>query len=147
MRNIDFNLGFTVDREKLARYISKQTDFHALLDTSFGYTGVNIKVPISHDITSMKLKTVSYNDKSNVVGSMTYGEYLKRLTEKERDKKLNKPRYVSFLIFHSGCCILSGISSMFMKDIYDNFINIVKNGREPKPHISRTKICLLILNE
>jgi hypothetical protein len=53
-----------------------------------------------------------------------------QLTEKERDKKLNKPRYVSFLIFHSGCCILSGISTMFVKDIYDNFINIVKNGRE-----------------
>lgn len=39
MRNIDFSLGFLVNREKLAKYMCTQTEFHSLLETSFGYTG------------------------------------------------------------------------------------------------------------
>ena len=53
MRNIDFSVGFIVDREKLAKYMSTQTEFHSLLETSFGYTGVNIKIPIVKEIQKM----------------------------------------------------------------------------------------------
>jgi len=56
MRNIDFSIGFFVDREKLAKYMSTQTEFHSLLETSFGYTGVNIKIPIEKNILSMNIK-------------------------------------------------------------------------------------------
>ena len=48
MRNIDFGLNFYVDREKLDEYFNTCTDYHSLLETSFGYTGVNIKIPISN---------------------------------------------------------------------------------------------------
>ena len=38
MRNIDFALGFLVNRENLDMYINEQTEYHSLLETSFGYT-------------------------------------------------------------------------------------------------------------
>ena len=39
MRNIDFSLGFNVDREKLNEYMHNYQNSHCLLETSFGYTG------------------------------------------------------------------------------------------------------------
>jgi len=60
MRNIDFNLGFLVDREKLARFMSTETEFYSLLETSFGYTGVSVKYPLNYDITKLNLKRLNY---------------------------------------------------------------------------------------
>ena len=50
MTNIDFSLGFKVNREKLDRHFNSWTDYHSLLETSFGYTGVNIKFPNAMDL-------------------------------------------------------------------------------------------------
>ena len=91
MRNIDFSLGFMVDREKLARYMSTQTEFHSLLETSFGYTGVNIKIPIDLDITKMEIRKLSYDYKDGWIEELTYYyEYMKHLSDKEQLKKVNK---------------------------------------------------------
>ena len=127
MRNIDFSIGFLVDREKLAKYMSTQTEFHSLLETSFGYTGVNIKIPITQDIRGMKLKKIEFNKNDDKFREsfMTYDDYLKLLPEKEQLKKINKERYNTFLVFHSGRTIYSGISSSFMKEAYYYFIKII----------------------
>jgi len=126
MRNIDFNLGFFIDREKLAQYMSIQTEFHSLLETSFGYTGVNIKIPITHNIVDLKLKKIKYICDDFTESTITYGDYLKMLPEKDQMKKLNKDRYNTFLVFHSGKTINSGITSEFMEGAYYYFINIIK---------------------
>ena len=128
MRNIDFSLGFNVDREKLAKYISTQTQYHCLLETSFGYTGCNSKVPINIDIRKMKIKKLSFLDDNWFEKSSTYDEYLSKLTEKEINKKLNKERFVTFLIFHSGKVIQSSINSEFGRDSYYYFLEIIKSA-------------------
>ena len=87
MRNIDFSLGFLVDREKLAKYMTTQTEFRSLLETSFGYTGVNVKIPLFNSITELVLKKIKYIDGDYVESTLTYGEYLEFLPEKERNKK------------------------------------------------------------
>ena len=46
MTNIDFNIGFEINRQKLNELINAHTEYNSLLETSFGYTGVNIKMPI-----------------------------------------------------------------------------------------------------
>jgi len=128
MRNIDFSLGFNVDREKLAKYISTQTKYHCLLETSFGYTGCNSKVPINIDIRKMKIKKLSFVDDNWVEKDSTYDEYLNKLTEKEINKKMNKERFVTFLIFHSGKVIQSSINSEFGRDSYYYFLEIIKSA-------------------
>lgn len=138
MRNIDFSLGFTVDREKLNHYMSPNNEnsylnkvdkeFHCLLETSFGYTGVNIKIPLKQDITKMRIKKLVYQDNNWLKINTTYQEYLDILPTKERETKINDERYNTFLVFHSGKVIMSGLTSYFMKDIYYYFLKIMKNG-------------------
>jgi TATA-box binding protein (TBP) (component of TFIID and TFIIIB) len=135
MRNIDFSLGFNVDREKLAKYMSVQTEFHSLLETSFGYTGVNIKIPILDDIKDMHIKKLIYvseeKDNEKVENNWkeidtVYLEYLEILSEKEKMKKLNKDRYNTFLVFHSGKILMSSICADFARETYYNFLKIIR---------------------
>ena len=126
MRNVDFSLGFNVDREKLSRYMSTQTEFHSLLETSFGYTGVNIKVPLDIDISQMKIKKITYKEDDFVESMTIYNEYMQYLSEKERNKKINKDRYNTFLVFHSGRTILSSINAEYSRDSYYYFLKIIR---------------------
>ncbi len=132
MRNIDFSLGFLVDREKLNHYMSTQKEFHCLLETSFGYTGVNIKIPLDKDISLMDIKKLTYNqeDDSWLEEDTIYQEYLDLLSEKDREAKLCEKRYNTFLVFHSGKIIHSGLSAEFMKDIYYYFLSIMRECYE-----------------
>ena len=127
MRNIDFGLNFLVDREKLDEYFNMYTDYHSLLETSFGYTGVNIKIPIFKTIQELQLKQIEYIDgKWNKVHYVPYDNYLKMLPEKDVANKLKKKRYNTFLVFHSGKVIMSGMEETFMKDIYYEFLDIIR---------------------
>lgn len=127
MRNIDFGLDFFVDREKLDEYFNMCTDYHSLLETSFGYTGVNIKIPIFKPIQELQLKQIEYIDgKWNKVHYVPYDNYLKTLPEKDVAKKLKKQRYNTFLVFHSGKVIMSGMEETFMKDVYYEFLDIIR---------------------
>ena len=128
MRNIDFGLNFFVDREKLDEYFNMCTNYHSLLETSFGYTGVNIKIPIVKPITELKLKQLVYNNgtwKDPVY--VPYDDYLAMLPDKDVYKKLRKQRYNTFLVFHSGKVIMSGMEASFMKEVYYEFLNIIRD--------------------
>lgn len=130
MRNIDFSLGFIVDREKLNTYIHEQKKIFCLLETSFGYTGINIKIPLKKDISTMKVKKMFYDKEVEEWKEVwtTYKEYLDNLSPKERTTKINNVRYNTFLVFHSGMVIMSGLNDEFMRDIYYYFIDIIKDS-------------------
>jgi len=141
MRNIDFSLGFYVNREELDSYINEETGYTSLLETSFGYTGVNIKIPMTKDIRILKLEKMTY--KSDIDASVSsdpmsedlwdisivmYDEFLDTLSLKDRDKKLNKERNNTFLVFHSGKIILSGLCPEVQRDVYYEFLNIIRKS-------------------
>ena len=132
MRNIDFNLNFLIDREKLSMYINMNTPYYAILESSIGYTGVNIKLPLEVDIFDARIKRCTYDMEKNMWNEFTisYMEYLNTLPEKERKKKMEKERYNTFLVFHSGKCIMSGMSSFCMKNSYDSFVKVIEECRE-----------------
>lgn len=126
MRNIDFSLGFLVDREKLSQYINLMTENHSWLEASFGYTGVNIKFPMEDDITMLDIKELSYRKGKWTEKMVSYSDYLDLLPTKEQDKKMNKVRYNTFLTFHSGRVIYSGICAQFMQATYYEFLDIIR---------------------
>lgn len=136
MRNIDFSLGFLVDREKLSTYINRETRFNSMLEASFGYTGVNIKFPVVDDLIYLDIKqfTASTDKKTGETvwkeELVPYTKYLESLPLKEQDKKLNKSRYNTFLVFHSGKTILSGLCDTFQKATYYEFLEIVREAYE-----------------
>jgi TATA-box binding protein (TBP) (component of TFIID and TFIIIB) len=132
MRNIDFSLGFLVDREKLNHYLSPNNnlnkEFHCLLETSFGYTGVNIKIPLKEDIRKMKIKKMINEDGNWIYIDTYYQEYLDLLSQKDREAKLKDTKYSTFLVFHSGKVIHSSITKEYMREPYYQFLSIMKSG-------------------
>ena len=132
MRNIDFTLGFNVDRENLDVEFNsgKYENFHSLLETTIGYTGVNVKRLITKSIKDLQLKQLIYGKKRwKKTKHVPYEYYLSTMSEKEQKKKLEKDRYNTFLVFQSGKVIMSSMCSAFGKDDYYAFIDIIKNNR------------------
>lgn len=130
MRNIDFDLGFNVDRDKLRKYLTKgEQHLHCLLETSFGYTGINIKIPLDMPRDNMKVKklTCCQNGIWNTIDT-NYLEYLSVLEEKKREEKENEIRYNTFLVFHSGKVIFSGLTADFMRNTYYSFTNLIEKA-------------------
>jgi TATA-box binding protein (TBP) (component of TFIID and TFIIIB) len=128
MRNVDFSLGFFIDREKLNKYMKEQTEFYCLLETSFGYTGVSVKVPLEETIQEMPITKLSYKNNEWIQVKTVYQEYLNTLTPREQEIKITNERFTTFLIFQSGKVILSSLTKAFAKPVYYKFLELVKKA-------------------
>ena len=126
MTNIDFNLGFIVNREELDKYMNQSTKYNSLLETSFGYTGVNIKFPAHGYKNNALLPHITYRG-SWTDEMITYDSYYKGLSEKDQAKTKQKDKYTTFLVFHSGNVIMSGLDKQHMEDTFTEFINIIND--------------------
>lgn len=128
MTNIDFNIGFPIDREKLDEFINSQSMYNSLLETSFGYTGVNIKIKVNQDV-DFDLPCQKYDKKKNKWNeyNVKYSEFIKEMDNEKYGKKC---RYNTFLIFHSGNIIMSGYNTLFMRDCYKQFRTLLQNNRK-----------------
>ena len=132
MRNIDFDLGFNVDREKLSKYMNAKNDLHCMMETSFGYTGVNIKIPLNRSRSDMRIDKLTFDPEAQEWKSewTTYASYLELLDEKTRTSKLKDQKYNTFLVFHSGKVIFSGLTSLYMENVYYMFVKMMEDAFE-----------------
>ena len=129
MRNIDFSLGFILNREKLDEYFNTYTNYYSLLETSIGYTGVNIKIPVKKPIKDLMIKELTYNDNKWISPVfIPYQKYLDTLKPREQQKKIEKERFNTFLVFHSGKVICSSMCEEFAKDTYYEFLEIIRQN-------------------
>jgi len=131
MTNIDFNVGFIVNREQLDKYMNNSTKHNSLLETSFGYTGVNIKFPANGYRGSALLPQIVYKGWWED-HTISYEKHFQSLSEKEQLKITQKDKYTTFLVFHSGNVIMSGLDKPHMESTFNEFINIIN---ECKPSI------------
>ena len=136
MTNIDFNIGFNVNREALDTYINTKTDYKSILETSFGYTGVNIKTPLIPQKGHPDINKITLIDDTWINSKINHQEYFNSLSKKDQKKELTKERFNTFLVFHSGNVILSSKHYYYMKDVYEQFIQIITNCR----HIIEEKV-------
>ena len=127
MKNIDFKIGFSIQRDKLDTFINMNTDFTSHYEGSIT-TGVNIKIKSSNPYDSMLncLEIFEDNTKTSLV---EYKEYLTFLDDREKKKELKKEKYHTFLVFCSGSIIQSG-SGPDMENVYKEFMNILLKNRE-----------------
>ena len=128
MTNIDFNVGFIINRENLDKHMNELENFNSLLETSFGYTGVNIKFPLRDEIET-DLPKLSYDGEKWSDTVVKYRKYLDTLSDEARFKEDAKKRYNTFLVFHSGNVIMSGMIPKYMKPVFNKFVDIIKNAR------------------
>ena len=126
MHNIDFSLGFQVNRENLDNYINMNTPHTSLLEATLGYTGVNIKLMVESDYRSLNIKCKEYVGAVVKTNIMTFHEFL----TKYKKKDLKKTIYNTFLVFQSGKVIMSGKVGIFMSPSYYEFIKIIESCRE-----------------
>jgi hypothetical protein len=124
MSNINFSLGFCVNKENLDEYVNKNTNYHSLLETTFGYTGVNIKFNIGKLDNIPIIKMVYKDDWEKHM--LTYQDYFQTLEEKEKFKENNKTRFCTFLCFQSGQCIMSSPHKSCMRESYYKFMEMIK---------------------
>lgn len=132
MTNIDFNMGFKINRQKLNVMINKTTEFNSLLETSFGYTGVNIKIPmyLDKEILIDKLIMSPSNNYSWEAIKVTFYSFLDEMNDTFRTQEMNKKRYNTFLVFHSGNVIMSGMRIDKMMDLQNSFFNLLQTHRQ-----------------
>ena len=125
MHNIDFSVGFNINRENLDNYINSYTPYTSLLEPTLGYTGVNIKLPVDVSYSKLKLKVKNYNNSGSITTTsfITFADYL----AKYKKKDLKKIIYNTFLVFQSGKVIMSGKVGLFMGPAYYNFVTVLKD--------------------
>jgi len=125
MTNKDFFIGFNVNRENLDKIINSDTSHNSILETSFGYTGVNLKMSLGENrertFDCLKINTET---KESTDYKMYYSDYIKKLNSKELEKE-HKRKYITFLIFQSGNIIMSGINEVLMEQYYNIFYDII----------------------
>lgn len=137
MTNIHFSLGFTICRENLDKYMNMNTKYYSLLETSFGYTGVNIKMPL-RDLEKLPVRRIIFKNGSWCRDDITYTQYIDTLSQKDQEKERCKSRYTTLLVFQSGNCIASSVHKICMRHAFEEFQNIVKKCRdfiEEKPFV------------
>lgn len=125
MKNINFKIGYQIHREKLDEYIRTHTPFYSLFLSDL-HTCVNIKMK-STNHTEDKLDLIVIQSRDDVVVQKIdfslYSMYY------DYNKKLNKDKYHTFLVFYSGSVILSS-SGPDTEDVYNQFMTIIKNNQE-----------------
>lgn len=124
MQNMDFNVGFEINRQKLDKFIEKHTRHTSIFEGSLA-TGVNIKVK-SNPLVEPTILKVEYIDNKTVKSYSSFEEY-NRLLDKKKESK--KDKHHTFLVFSSGSVIMSSRGSG-MKEIYEDIVDIFVNNRE-----------------
>lgn len=133
MCNINFSIGFQINRSLLHDIINNKTNFVSILEPSDGYVGVNIKIPIKEELMEDILidkYTIDIDDEW-VISKTKFIDYIDTLTPKEKKKKLSKSYMNTFLVFYSGKVIMSGgISYINRKEAYNTFMNIITSYKK-----------------
>jgi TATA-box binding protein (TBP) (component of TFIID and TFIIIB) len=130
MSNVNIEIPFKINRDKLHQFINQETEHISILEKSVGYVGVNVKIKSEQerkeDTTISKVTLEP--DGSHVIERASFSDYL---TQCERaNKKYKREMYNSFLIFESGKTIMSGCSSYVnRKAAYETFTRIIEGAR------------------
>jgi TATA-box binding protein (TBP) (component of TFIID and TFIIIB) len=130
MTNLDFNIGFHINRQKLNNLVNGKTVFNSLLETSFGYTGVNIKIEVPYD-GGMGIDQIRFDWKTDDFShsTVTYSNYLKQFGNSYYENEKQKKRYNTFLVFHSGNIIMSGMRLDKMTKHFKEFCDFLIEHR------------------
>lgn len=124
MRNVDFEIGFKIDREALGTFISTHTEYSVPPMTT-GYMGVKIKIPID-SVSNVLIPKVTYDStdfSTRSVEYVTYDDFFRNIYP--NPKKINKKYYVSISVFQNGKVLMSGIDESVQISSYEWFIKIV----------------------
>jgi hypothetical protein len=139
MRNINYNIGFPIDREKLTSLIRHQKElsekYMTLYAPQFCYAGVNVKRYFPHTTRRIKRYTISaWIDGFpgfTPMGTVSVDDFVQMQVEtkgKKSSKKFLEEVRLTWLVFGSGKIILSGPNSKVLRDPYDEFNTLIREN-------------------
>lgn len=139
MINVNFNVGFEVNREILHKIINMKTKHKSILEQSDGYVGVNIKIFAKEEELEDASIVVAYLEQDDKGcwneewqrSETNFGSYLETIPVKDKAKKLAKVPKTTFLVFYSGRTIMSGTTSYANRaSAYAIFRDIINTYRD-----------------
>lgn len=146
MRNVDFKLGFPIERPALNYLMNGETYRDKIFMSQYestGHTNVNIKM------FSRKPENFQYDCLVMPLDAKERPHFIK-LNEipykspKKKDEDARKAKYITFIVFSSSEIILSGRYDLNMKEMYEFFVQTVFKNRkiieEKLEHLNKTEI-------
>lgn len=128
MKNNSFDLGFSINREEADRYFHtyRSEGVSSLFEPSVGYIAVNCKIYNEFDREEKTLNLLEKQDGKWGCAKTEIYEYAKEFAEEEREKRITKQSWTTFLIFHNGKVIMSGgCCESVRRKAFEKFIFIV----------------------
>lgn len=123
MRNIDFDLGFKINRTSLATYLFENTNYNVppLTTTNMG---VKIKIPLEN-IEDLPITKITYPSRDEeIISFKNCFSVIEPDSKKLKDKLTNK--FISISIFQNGKVLMSGIDETFQKKYYIWLVNLLQ---------------------
>lgn len=123
MRNIDFDLGFKINRTLLATYLFENTDYNVppLTTTNMG---VKIKIPLEN-VETLPITKITYpSQNEEIILFKDCFDVIEPDAKKLKDKLKNK--FISISIFQNGKVLMSGIDETFQEKYYIWLINLLE---------------------
>lgn len=139
MKNMDFRLGFFIDRNKLSTLMNspefKDKVFLSQRETT-GHTNVNIKMYTK--------KPENYHYLCLVFPSEGEEYFLRLEKNPYKPIKKKKKKFTTFIVFSSSETILSGRYTESMRESYNFFVDtVIKNKKEIEENIVKPELSLL----
>lgn len=128
MRNVDFRLGFEIDREALGAHINNNTDYK-IVPIIQGFMGVQLSIPIK-SVSDMIIHKISFppdlGDEIEFLDEkMRYDAFWEiKPTEKI---KAQKEKSITIAVFQTGKVLISGIDEMYQEPVFQWFIKEIKS--------------------
>lgn len=122
MRNIDFDLGFKINRILLAIYLHQNTNYSVppLTTTNMG---VKLKIPLKN-VEDLPITKITYpSRKEDIVTFKECFNVIEPDAKKLQDKLNNK--FISISIFQNGKVLMSGIDETFQEKYYNWLIDLL----------------------
>ena len=119
MRNINFNLGFSIDREKLGNYIVNNSNNYVISRVVGGFMD-RFVIPVESikDMPVYRLKIENEED-------IEEGETVK-YEEFSNSKNKAPKKYITITIFQTGRVLFSGPHEKYQDPVIDWFFSLVE---------------------
>ena len=120
MRNVNFNLGFFVDREKLGKYILESQSGYKISPVIGGFIGMQFIIELE-SIDDMPVYKFKINDEGLI-------EEEPILYEKFNNK--NAKKKINIVIFQTGRVLISGIHEKYQNPVIEWFLKLIKEVKD-----------------
>ena len=125
MRNINFNLGFPIDREKLGNYVVNNSNSYVISQVVGGFIDTKFVILIE-SIKDMPVYRIKIENEKDIEEGETvkYEEFLDNLNSGAKNKASKK--YITVTIFQTGRVLFSGPHEKYQDPVIDWFFSLVE---------------------